>query len=71
MEVFLKALKQTLKIKTFVGTSASGAVRQQIWIALMAMLAPKFLRLHSRFSWSFLLTARLRQQLLFYRDRFV
>jgi hypothetical protein len=32
-----KSLKQRLKIKTFVGTSAN-AVRTQVWTALMAML---------------------------------
>jgi hypothetical protein len=33
IEIFFKALKQNLKIKTFVGTSAS-AVKIQIWTAL-------------------------------------
>jgi IS4 transposase len=33
MEIFFKALKQNLKIKTFVGTSAN-AVKIQIWTAL-------------------------------------
>ena len=33
IELFFKALKQNLKIKTFVGTSAN-AVRIQIWTAL-------------------------------------
>jgi hypothetical protein len=37
-----KALKQTLKIKTFVGTSAN-AVRIQVWTALIAMLVLKYL----------------------------
>ena len=37
IELFFKALKQSLKIKTFVGTSAN-AVRTQIWTALIAML---------------------------------
>jgi IS4 transposase len=34
IELFFKLLKQQLKIKTFVGTSAN-AVRIQIWTALM------------------------------------
>jgi IS4 transposase len=46
-----KALKQTLKIKTFVGTSAN-AVRTQVWTALIAMLVLKYLQLKSTFSWS-------------------
>ena len=63
-----KALKQTLKIKTFVGTSAN-AVRTQVWTALIAMLVLKYLQLKSTFSWSLsTLAALLRQQLFFYRD---
>ena len=63
-----KALKQTLKIKTFVGTSAY-AVRTQVWTALIAMLVLKYLQLKSSFSWSLsTLAALLRQQLFFYRD---
>jgi len=63
-----KALKQTLKIKTFVGTSAN-AVRTQVWTALIAMLVLKYLQLRSKISWSLSnLAALLRQQLFFYRD---
>src|ERR1035438_4987552 len=62
------ALKQTLKIKTFVGTSAN-AVRTQVWTALIAMLVLKYRQLKSKFSWSLsTLAALLRQQLLCYRD---
>ena len=68
VELFFKALKQTLKVKTFVGTSAN-AVRTQIWTALIAMLVLKYLQLKSTFSWSLsTLAALLRQQLFFYRD---
>jgi len=71
VELFFKALKQTLKIKTFVGTSAN-AVRTQVWTALIAMLVLKYLQLKSRFSWSLSnLAALLRQQLFFYRDLYV
>ena len=71
VELFFKALKQTLKIKTFVGTSAN-AVRTQIWTALIAMLVLKYLQLKSKFSWSLsTLAALLRQQLFFYRDLYV
>src|SRR5207244_10684199 len=70
VELFFKALKQTLKIKTFVGTSAN-AVRTQVWTALIAMLILKYLQLKSTFSWSLSnLAALLRQQLFFYRDLF-
>lgn len=68
VELFFKALKQGLKIKTFVGTSEN-AVQIQIWTALIAILLLKFLRLKSRFGWSLSnLIALLRQQLFVYRD---
>ena len=68
VELFFKALKQTCKIKTFVGTSAN-AVKTQVWTALIAMLVLKYLQLKSQFSWSLsTLAALLRQQLFFYRD---
>ena len=70
-QLFFKALKQTLKIKTFVGTSAN-AVRTQVWTALIAMLVLKYLQMKSKFSWSLsTLAALLRQQLFFYRDLWV
>jgi hypothetical protein len=68
VELFFKALKQTAKIKTFVGTSAN-AVRTQVWTALIAMLVLKYLQMKSKFAWSLsTLAALLRQQLFFYRD---
>jgi hypothetical protein len=71
VELFFKGLKQTLKIKTFVGTSAN-AVRTQVWTALIAMLVLKYLQLKSKFSWSLSnVAALLRQQLFFYRDLYV
>lgn len=71
VELFFKSLKQTLKIKTFVGTTAN-AVRTQVWTALIAMLVLKYLQLKSTFAWSLsTLAALLRQQLFFYRDLYV
>jgi hypothetical protein len=68
VELFFKALKQNLKIKTFVGTSAN-AVKTQVWTALIAMLVLKYLQLKSTFGWSLSnLIALLRQQLFVYRD---
>jgi transposase len=70
IELFFKALKQNLRIKTFVGTSAN-ALQIQIWTALIAMLLLKYLQLRARFGWSLSnLTALLRQQLFVYRDLF-
>ena len=68
IELFFKALKQNLKIKTFVGTSEN-AVNVQIWTALIAMLLLKFLLLKSTWTWSLSnLAAMLRFNLLSYRD---
>ena len=68
MEVFFKALKQNLKIKTFVGTTAN-AVKIQIWTALIAMLILRFLQLRSKFHWSLAnLVALLRMNLFTHRD---
>jgi hypothetical protein len=68
VELFFKALKQNLKIKTFVGTSAN-AVRIQIWTALIAMLLLRYLQLISRFGWSLSnLVALLRMNLFTHRD---
>jgi Transposase DDE domain/Domain of unknown function (DUF4372) len=68
IELFFKALKQNLKIKTFVGTSEN-AVNVQIWTALIAMLLLKYLLLKSTWTWSLSnLAAMLRFNLLSYRD---
>jgi Domain of unknown function (DUF4372)/Transposase DDE domain len=68
VELFFKALKQTLKVKTFLGTSAN-AVKTQIWTALIAMLILKYLQMKSSFGWSLSnLAALLRQQLFIFRD---
>ena len=68
IELFFKALKQNLKIKTFVGTSAN-AVRIQIWTALIAILLLKILQFKSTFGWALSnLVALLRWNLFSYRD---
>jgi Transposase DDE domain/Domain of unknown function (DUF4372) len=68
IEIFFKSLKQLLRVKTFVGTSAN-ALKTQIWTALIAMLILKYLKLRASFGWSLShLVALLRQQLFAYRD---
>ncbi|HEY2236374.1 MAG TPA: IS4 family transposase [Candidatus Angelobacter sp.] len=68
IELLFKALKQSLRVKTFVGTSAN-ALKTQIWTALIALLAIKYLQMKARFRWSLSnLVALLRQQLFVYRD---
>jgi len=70
VELFFKAIKQNLKIKTFLGTNAN-AVKTQIWTALIAMLVLRYLQLMSTFAWSLSnLAALMRHQLFVYRDLF-
>lgn len=68
IELFFKLLKQQLKIKTFVGTSAN-AVRIQIWTALIAVLVLRYLQFRSHFHWALSnLVALLRWSLFTYRN---
>lgn len=68
IELFFKAIKQSMRIKTFIGTSEN-AVQTQIWTALLAMLLVRFLQLRSTYAWGLSnLIALLRQQLFVYRD---
>lgn len=68
IEIFFKTIKQNLKIKTFVGTSAN-ALKIQIWTALIAILVLKYLKYRSKFGWSLSnLVAMLRYNLFTYRD---
>jgi len=68
IELFFKALKQNLRVKTFLGTSEN-AVKSQLWTALTAMLILKYLQLRSCLSWSLSnLAALFRMNLLVYKD---
>jgi len=68
IELFFKALKQNLKIKTFVGTSEN-ALHIQIWTALLAMLLLKWLHHLSKANWSLSnLATMLRLNLFTHRD---
>lgn len=68
IELFFKALKQNLKVKTFVGTSEN-ALYIQIWTALIAILLIKYLQFKSKFNWSLSnMVAFLRWNLFTYRD---
>jgi hypothetical protein len=49
IELFFKALKQHLRIKSFIGTSAN-AVQIQIWTALITILLLKLLQFRSKFN---------------------
>lgn len=68
IELFFKALKQNLKIKTFVGTTEN-ALHIQIWTALLAMLLIRWCKHQSKAGWSFSLVATvLRWNLFVYRN---
>jgi hypothetical protein len=68
IELFFKALKQNLKVKTFVGTTEN-ALRIQIWTALLALLIIRWLHHLSRAGWSLSnLASMLRMNLFTYRE---
>lgn len=68
IELFFKAIKQNLRIKTFVGTSEN-ALHIQIWTALIAILMLRFLQLSSTWGWSLSnLVAMIRLNLFTYRN---
>ena len=68
IELFFKAVKQNLKIKSFIGTSEN-ALRIQIWTALIVMLLLRWLHYLSKATWSFSnLASMLRLNLFTYRD---
>jgi len=51
IELFFKAIKQQLKVKSFVGTSQN-ALLSQLWVALITYLLLAYLKFRSKFSWS-------------------
>jgi len=68
IELFFKALKQNLKVKTFLGTTEN-ALAVQLWTALIAMLLVTFLKWRSRRGWSLSnLVALLRWNLFQYKN---
>lgn len=68
IELFFKAIKQSLRIKTFIGTSEN-AVQTQIWTGLITMVLLRYLQMRSTWKWSLSnLVALLRYQLFVYRD---
>jgi hypothetical protein len=68
IELFFKAIKQSLRIKSFIGLSEN-AVQTQIWTALIAIVLLRYLQLRSTWKWGLSnLAALLRYQLFVYRD---
>ena len=67
-QLFFKALKQNLTVKTFLGTSEN-ALRIQIWTAMIALLLLKWLHHLSTANWSLSnLASMLPLNLFTYRD---
>lgn len=68
IELFFKTIKQSLRIKSFIGTSEN-AVQAQIWTALIAIVLLRYLQLRSTWKWGLSnLAALVRYQLFVYRD---
>jgi len=68
IEVLFKVLKQNLRVKKFVGTSAK-ALKVEIWTALIAILLLKYLKVRARYKWSLSNpVALLKLNLFTYRD---
>jgi len=68
IELFFKAIKQNLRIKTFVGTSEN-AFYIQIWTALISILFLKYMQFRAKIDWSLSnLVAQLRWNLFIHKD---
>lgn len=70
IELFFKAMKHNLKIKTFLGTSEN-AVMSQIWVALVTYLILAFLKFKAGLGLSFQPCLRLLQINLFDRRKLI
>ena len=66
VELFFKAIKQNLKIKTFVGTSKN-AILTQIWVAMITYLLLAFARHSAKVGWTVQRIMRVIQVNLFER----
>jgi len=67
-QLFFRALKQQLNVKSFVGTSRN-ALLSQLWVALIAYLLLCYLKFESKFSWSlYILSSILPTNLFARRD---
>ena len=68
IELFFKTLKQHLRIKTFVGTTAN-ALYTQIWTALIAVLLIKYMQFKAKMNWALSnLVALLRWNLFMHKN---
>ena len=68
IEIFFKAMKQNLKIKSFLGTSRN-ALMIQIWISLTAFLLLQYLKLLSTRKWTVFSLMKMLPVILFsYKD---
>ncbi len=51
VETFFKTIKQTLKIKTFLGTSENAVLVGQVWTAMIAILLIRYLKARAKHRW--------------------
>ena len=66
VELFFKAIKQNLKIKSFLGTSRN-AIMTQIWMAMCVYLLLAYARFHSKSQWAISRIIKVLQLSLFER----
>jgi len=66
VELFFKAIKQNLKLKSFLGRSRN-AIQTQIWIGLIAYLLVTFTKHTAQEGWSVQRLLRIIQVILFER----
>ena len=66
IELFFKAIKQTLRIRSFLGTSRN-AILTQVWIAMCVYLLIAYLRFAARLPWTMLRIVRVLAMNLFER----
>ena len=66
IEIFFKAMKQNLKIKSFLGTSRN-AILIQIWTAMISYLLLSYLKFLSTYKWTIGSLMNIMPMLLFLR----
>ena len=69
IELLFKAIKQQLKVKSFVGTSQNAQL-SKVWIALIAYLLLSYLKYKSKFSWSLYTLSSILPTNLFRKETF-
>ena len=66
IEIFFKTMKQSLKIKSFLGTSRN-AILSQIWVAMIAYLLLSYMKFLSTYKWTINSLMKILPTILFSR----